>query len=67
MELLLEDHAGFRESITGKMSILPPPQQVLIGSYDENPLDHTLPVFTFSLPATSAAAACCPMSAASAA
>ena len=47
MELLLEEHAGFREAITGKMSILPPPQQVLIGSYDEKPLDHSLPVFTF--------------------
>lgn len=47
MELLLEEHADLREAIIGKMSVLPPPQRALIDSYDEKPLDHTLPVFTF--------------------
>ena len=47
MEQLLEEHDGLRQVISDKMSVLAPPQRLVIDSYDDKPLDHTLPVFTF--------------------
>jgi glycosyltransferase involved in cell wall biosynthesis len=47
MTMLLEEHPDLRPRIEPKLHMLPPPQAPHITSFDEKPLDHRIPAFTF--------------------